>query len=337
MTKILTLFEHIKSIYSERPIPLHRPIFTEAEEQICLETLKSNFVSTAGAQVSNFENALERFTGFNFAVVTVSGTSALHLALLAAGVKKNDEVLTQALTFVATCNSISYVGAMPVFIDVDKDTLGLSPSRLDQFLSKNAKKMGGICINRNTNRRIKACMPMHTFGNIGRIGELKELCDAWNVRLIEDSAEALGSFYNSSHAGKFSDVTALSFNGNKIVTTGGGGAVLTDDEAIAKKVRHLSTTAKLKHKFEYIHDEIGYNYRMPAINAALGLAQMAKLQQFLAIKKDVANSYQEKCTKLGIRFFSPPNNCSPNHWLNALVLDSAKDKMIFFCKQMNRY
>jgi aminotransferase in exopolysaccharide biosynthesis len=259
-------------------------------------------------------------------VATVNGTAALHVALELVEVRRDDEVLCQALTFIATCNALSYAGARPVFIDVDRDTLGISPDALQRWLLSNAEVRSGQAFNRRTGRRIAACVAMHTFGFPLRIRELAAICDEYGIPLIEDAAESLGSYVDGRHTGTFGKLATLSFNGNKTITTGGGGMILTDDEALAKRAKHLTTTAKIQHPFEFVHDEVGYNYRLPNINAALGCAQMERLPEMLAIKADVARRYAEFFAGVGIRFVEPAPGCVANRWLNAIVLDTEAER-----------
>ena len=321
-------------------IPLHEPVFVGNEKKYVIDTIDSTFVSSVGEYVNKVEEFIAKFTGAKFAVATVNGTSALHLALEVIGVNREHEVLTQALTFVATANAISYTGASPVFIDVDLDTLGMSPTALKKFLEKNCEVENGECVNKLTGKIIKACVPMHTFGHPCRIDEIKKICDEWNIALIEDSAESLGSFYKNKHTGTFGKVGIFSFNGNKIVTSGGGGIIVTDDENLAKKAKHLSTTAKLGagiwdigdgervkvSKWEYFHDEIGFNYRMPNINAALLLAQLENLEMFLNKKRELAKKYKEFFNELGVKFIDEPKNAKSNFWLNAIEFENKKQR-----------
>jgi len=321
-------------------IPLHEPVFVGNEKKYVIDTIDSTFVSSVGEYVNKVEEFIAKFTGAKFAVATVNGTSALHLALEVIGVNREHEVLTQALTFVATANAISYTGASPVFIDVDLDTLGMSPTALKKFLEKNCEVENGECVNKLTGKIIKACVPMHTFGHPCRIDEIKKICDEWNIELIEDSAESLGSLYKNKHTGTFGKIGIFSFNGNKIVTSGGGGMIVTDDENLAKKTKHLSTTAKLGagiwdigdgervkvSKWEYFHDEIGFNYRMPNINAALLLAQLENLEMFLNKKRELAKKYKEFFNELGVKFIDEPKNAKSNFWLNAIEFENKKQR-----------
>jgi perosamine synthetase len=323
------LVSFVKEVYGDSFVPLHRPVFVGEEKRYLAECIDSNFVSSVGQRVIDFEKAIADYTGTKFAVATVNGTSALHISLIAAGVNRGDEVLTQSLTFVATCNALSYVGATPVFIDVDIDTLGMSPESLEVWLNCHAITEGGITRNKTTGANISACVPMHTFGLPCRIKEIVDICERWCIPVIEDAAESLGSFVDKQHTGGFGLMATLSFNGNKIITTGGGGMIVTNNEEIAKRAKHLSTTAKVAHPYEFFHDEIGYNYRLPNLNAALGCAQMEKLPKMLEIKRSVADGYRQFCRYHGLKFQDAPENTSPNFWLNALVLDSRDDRDAF--------
>jgi len=257
------LLDLVHEIFGPAPVPLHRPVFEGNERVYLTDTIDSNFVSSVGARVTEFEERIAEFTGSKRAIATVNGTAALHMALLVAGVRPGDEVLSQALTFVATCNAISYIGARPVFVDVDEDTMGMSPTALRRWLAANTKREGGDTVNRTTGARIAACVPMHTFGLPCRIGEIAEVCEEFGVALVEDAAESLGSYVGARHTGTFGKLATLSFNGNKIITTGGGGMIITDDDALANRAKHLTTTAKVPHAWEFVHDEVGYNYRLP--------------------------------------------------------------------------
>jgi aminotransferase in exopolysaccharide biosynthesis len=319
----------VRQVYGEGAVQLHRPVFEGNERGYLVECVDSNFVSSVGAKVTEFEQQIAAFTGARFAIATVNGTAALHIALQLAGVQRDDEVITQALTFIATCNALSYTGARPVFVDVDRDTLGLSPDALRNFLTKHAVVRDGNCYNRDTGARIAACVPMHTFGLPCRIEEVVAICDEYGIPVVEDAAESLGSYVGERHTGTFGKLATLSFNGNKIITTGGGGMIITDDEALAQRAKHLTTTAKIPHPYEFVHDEVGYNYRLPNLNAALGCAQMEKLPEMLAIKAEVAGRYEAFCAQHGIRYVGAPPGTRPNFWLNAIVLDSRAERDVF--------
>ena len=309
---------------TEEFVPLSVPKFMGNEKKYLEECIDTTFVSSVGKFVDRFENDMAAYTGAKKAVVCVSGTSALHMAMMLVGVERNDEVLTQALTFIATCNAISYIGAHPVFIDVDKDTMGLSPIAVKNWLAKNAEIRNGECFNKNTGRRVKACVPMHTFGHPIHIEELIQICEEYHIEVVEDAAESIGSLYKGKHTGTFGKVSAISFNGNKTITTGGGGMMLFNDGELAAKAKHLTTQAKVPHRWEFRHDHIGYNYRMPNINAALGCAQLENIDKFIESKRQVAAEYTELFKNVdGIDFFTEPENTFSNYWLNAVIL---KDK-----------
>ncbi|QTQ33526.1 LegC family aminotransferase [Aromatoleum bremense] len=325
-THFAALVDLVGTLYGGDPTPLHRPVFEGNEKQYLIDCIDSNFVSSVGARVTEFEERIAGFTGARFAVATVNGTAALHVALQLAGVERGDEVISQALTFIATCNALTYAGARPVFIDVDRDTLGLSPGALRAWLAANVAMRDGQAFNRATGARIAACVPMHTFGLPCRIEEIVAICDEYGIPVVEDTAESLGSYVGERHTGTFGRLATFSFNGNKIITTGGGGMIVTDDEELARRAKHLTTTAKIPHPYEFVHDEVGYNYRLPNVNAALGCAQMEKLPAMLAIKADVARRYAAFCEEHGIRYVGAPPGTRPNFWLNAIVLDSRAER-----------
>lgn len=305
-------------------VPLHAPLFIGNEKKYLNECIDTTFVSSVGKFVDRFEEEIAAYTGAHKAVVCVSGTNALHMAMLLVGVERDDEVLTQALTFIATCNAISYIGAHPVFIDVDMETLGLSPKAVKDWLEKNAELRNGVCYNKNTGRRVKACVPMHTFGHPVKIDELVQVCNEWHLELVEDAAESIGSLYKGKHTGTFGKVGAISFNGNKTITTGGGGMLLFQDEELGKLAKHLTTQAKVPHRWAFVHDHIGYNYRMPNINAALGCAQLENLDRYVENKRETAQIYADFFKSIpDITFFTEPKNCRSNYWLNVVLL---KDK-----------
>jgi len=326
------LVEFIQDIYKTKEfIPLHEPRFIGNEKKYLNDCIDSTFVSSVGKYVDKFEQEFASYVGSKYAIATVNGTSALHISLLLADVKAEDEVLTQPLTFIATCNAISYIGAKPVFVDVDLDTMGLSPKSLEEFLEKNCEVVNDKCINKTTNKIIKACVPMHTFGHPCRIDAIKEICDRWHIALVEDAAESLGSYYKGKHTGTFGKLGAFSFNGNKIITSGGGGAIVTDDAALAKRAKHLTTTAKVPHPYEYKHDEIGYNYRMPNLNAALLVAQIEQLDRFLRDKRGLALKYEDFFKDYNeIKFLKEPKNAKSNYWLQAVILKDidSRDKFL---------
>jgi aminotransferase in exopolysaccharide biosynthesis len=323
-------------LFGKGPIPLHRPVFEGNEKKYLLECIDSNFVSSAGKKVDELEKKIAQFTGSKYAIATVNGTSALHVALVLAGINFNDEVITQPLTFIATCNAIRYANASPVFVDVDKDTMGMSPAALESFLKRFALKKDGKTINKLSNKQIKACIPMHTFGLPCRIAEIKSICDDWGIILIEDAAESLGSYSLSKHTGTYGQMGTLSFNGNKVITTGGGGMIITDSEEIAIKAKHITTTSKVPHAYEYIHDEVGYNYRLPNLNAALGCAQMEKLENFLLSKLELANQWREFFDNYNIKFIDPIEGSVSNYWLNAICFETKKERDQFL-KYTNKH
>lgn len=329
MYKKITDFVH-DLFGSEDLIPLHVPHFSGNEKKYLNDCIDSTFVSYVGEYVTRFESHLAEFTGIPYAAAVVNGTAALHTALLLVGVQPGEEVITQALTFVATVNAVKYCAAEPVFVDVDRITMGMSAQDLEDFLRVNAEvKKDGRCYNRVSGRRIAACMPMHTFGHPVHLNEIMEICERYHLPLVEDAAESLGSFYQGRHTGMFGRVAALSFNGNKTVTTGGGGAILSTDEDIIKRARHLTTTAKIPHKWEFVHDHIGYNYRMPNINAAVGCAQMEVLPAYLQNKRELAGIYRDFFKSLDMDLFMEPPGCSSNYWLQALVLKDETQKQEF--------
>ena len=316
------LVEFIQKLYQSKEfLPLHEPRFIGNEKKYINEALDSTFVSSVGKYVDIFELEFAKKVGSKYAIATVSGTSALHISLILADVTKDDEVITQPLTFIATCNAISYIGAKPVFVDVDLDNMGLNPKSLSEFLEENCEIINNQCINKTTNKIIKACVPMHTFGHSCKIQEIKNICDKWKITLVEDAAESLGSYYKDKHTGTFGKLGAFSFNGNKIITSGGGGAIVTDDEILAKRAKHLTTTAKVPHSYEYAHDEIGYNYRMPNLNAALLVAQLEQLDVFVKSKRELASKYKEFFdTDSEIDFISEPKDSRSNYWLQAVLV-----------------
>ncbi len=322
------IINFIKSLYKRDFIPLHEPVFIGKEKDYLLKCLDSTYVSYVGEFVDKLEKAIEQFTGSKYAIATVNGTSALHIALLLVGVEREDEVITQPLTFVATCNAIKYAGAEPVFVDISKNTLGMAPESLEYFFKNHTYvNKDGYLINKETKRKVKACVPMHTFGHPCEIEDIVSLCEKYNIPVIEDAAESLGSFYKNKHTGTFGKIGILSFNGNKIITTGGGGMILTNDEKMVKRAKHITTTAKVPHQYEYYHDEVGYNYRMPNINAAIGLAQMEQLPKFLEIKRQIAKTYKEFFKNFkDIKFIEESEYSQSNYWLNAILFENKKQR-----------
>lgn len=322
------LVKLVREIYGTTDfIPLHEPCFNGNEKAYILETIESTFVSSVGAFVNEFEQKVADYTGAKYAIATVNGTTALHLALLLAGVESGDEVITQSLTFVATTNAIRYCGAHPVFVDVSRETLGLSPDSLEEYLVNHCEmRNDGYCWDTKSDRIIKACLPMHTFGFPAEPAVLREVCDRYNIVMVEDAAESLGSYDNEQHTGTFGKLAVLSFNGNKIITTGGGGMVLTNDSVLASRAKHLTTTAKEPHRWAYSHDEVGFNYRLPNLNAALGVAQMELLQSHLSNKRELAGIYQAWGANHGVRFIKEPAATQANYWLNALISNDKAER-----------
>ncbi len=321
------LLQFIRDQYRTKDfIPLHAPVFNGNESKYVMDTIDSTFVSSVGAYVDRFEHDMAAYTGSPGAVVTVNGTSALHIALLLAGVRSGDYVITQTLTFVATCNAINYCHAMPIFLDVDKNSLGLSPVAMSAWLEEFAyRDDSGCCRYRADNQIIRACVPMHTFGHPADLDGLLAVCEQWGLSLVEDAAESLGSLYKGQHTGTFGKLGILSFNGNKIITTGGGGMILADQE-LAKHAKHITTTAKKPHPYEYVHDEIGFNYRMPNINAAMGCAQLEQLDSFIESKRQLARGYEQLLATSALQFVTEPQDCRSNYWLNAVICEDRQQR-----------
>jgi len=314
---------HIRSIHKVDTafLPLHEPRFIGNEKKYVLDAIDSTFVSSVGKYVDQFEQMMCDITGAKYAIATVNGTNSLHLSLILADVQPNDEVITQSLTFIATANAISYSHATPHFVDVDIDTMGLSPNLLDTYLSDISEMKNGFCFNKKTGKRIKACIPMHTFGLPLRIDELVTVCQKYNISLIEDAAESLRSTYKNQHTGTFGLLGVFSFNGNKTVTAGGGGCIITNNKELAKKAKHLSTQAKVPHKWEYDHDHIGYNYRMPNLNAALACAQLEQLANYIENKRELSDLYFDYLkTEPDIKLVREIEHSKSNYWLNAIIL-----------------
>jgi perosamine synthetase len=310
-------------------IPLHKPCFLGNEKKYVADTIDSTFVSSVGSYVDKFELMMSSISGTNKSIAVVNGTSALQVALRLAGVNSGDEVITQALTFIATVNAVLYNGASPIFIDVDIDTMGLSPIAVEAFLDEYGELREGICYNKKTNRKIAACMPMHTFGFPVHLNELIKVCNKWNIPIVEDAAEAIGSEYQSKPMGSFGKLGVFSFNGNKIVTSGGGGAIVTNDIELGFKAKHLTTTAKVPHPYEYVHDEIGYNFRMPNLNAALACAQLEQLSSFIEIKRTLANEYNSYFGSNGINFRTELPQTKANYWLMCIELENKRERDTF--------
>lgn len=321
-----SLIRFIREQYrSDEFIPLHAPVFAGHEQVYVADTIASTFVSSVGAYVDRFEREMAAYTSSPRAVATVNGTAALHIALRLAGVEPGELVITQPLTFVATCNAIAYCAAEPLFIDVDRDTLGLSPSALETWLADNARVGDdGLCRTRD-GQVIRACVPMHTFGHPADLDGLLQVCGRWHLALVEDAAESLGSFYKGRHTGTFGELGTLSFNGNKIMTTGGGGMILTG-EALGARAKHLTTTAKQPHPYEYVHDEVGYNYRLPNLNAALGCAQLEQLETFISSKRQLATRYADHLKGSDLQFIVEPAGCRSNYWLNAVICSDREQR-----------
>ena len=321
----------VRNLYStDKFVPLHAPRFLGSEQDNVIEAIQSTFVSTVGKQVEEFEQRISDYTGSKYTVATINGTAALHTALLCCGVGQGEEVITSPLTFVATCNAIKYCGADPIFIDVDQDTLGMSPDRLEEFLAENTEiRDDNLLWNQRTNRIIRACLPVHNLGHPVQIDKIKVICDRYNVLLIEDAAESLGSVYKGLHTGRVGRVGVVSFNGNKIVTTGGGGALITDDHRIAETAKHKTTTAKQPHPWLYIHDDVGYNYRLPNLNAALGCAQIDQLDDFVRSKRSLADQYRRWFVNKSVEFIVEPISAKSNYWLNAILLKDRTERDMF--------
>ncbi len=314
------IVKFIRELYkSNEFIPLHAPTFSGNELKYVTETIESTFVSSVGKFVDDFERKMESFTSTSRAIATVNGTAALHTALYMAGVKAGDYVITQALTFVATCNALYHMGAEPIFVDVARVSLSLCPVALDNFLAEFAERDDRGCFYKSNGRRISAVVPMHTFGHPAELDELVAVCAKWNITLVEDAAESLGSFYKGRHTGTIGELGALSFNGNKIITTGGGGMVLCKDPQLGARTKHVTTTAKVPHPYEFFHDEPGFNYRLPNLNAALGCAQMEMLPEFLRQKRQLAEMYKSFFADTEFSFVDEPSYARSNFWLNAVI------------------
>lgn len=324
------IIKFIKELYGRDDVPLHVPVFTGNEKEYLADCIDTTFVSSVGKYVDRFEADMASFTGAKRAVAVVNGTNALMVALRLVGVEPDTEVITQPLTFVATCNAIRYLYAHPVFADIDKDTMGLSPKSVDAFLDQNAERRAEGTWNRRTGKRISACLPMHTFGHPVRMRELVDVCAKWNIPVVEDAAESVGSYIGDTHTGLYGDLGVLSFNGNKTITTGGGGMIISNNSELADRAKHLTTTAKRPHKWEFYHDELGYNFRMPNINAALGCAQLEQLPDKLENKRNTAGEYQRFFSKLGnVQFFQEREGTKANYWLNCVLLGSREEREEF--------
>ena len=330
MSNYNEIIDFIKNQFQAKEfIPLHEPNFSGREKEYVLNTIESTFVSSVGAYVDKFEIMMSDLSKTKKAVALVNGTSALQVALRLSGVISGDEVITQALTFIATINAIIYNGASPIFLDVDLDTMGLSPNAVEAFLEENGEIRYGFCYNKKTNKKIAACMPMHTFGFPVHLDELILICKKWNIPLVEDAAESIGSEYKGMPTGSFGKLGVFSFNGNKIVTSGGGGAIVTNDIQLGIKAKHLTTTAKVPHPYEYVHDEIGYNFRMPNLNAALACAQLEQLNSFIQNKRNLASEYSVFFESIGVKFRTELPNTKANYWLMCIELENTKDRDSF--------
>ena len=331
--------QFVHEIYdSDGYIPLHAPRFHGKEKSYVLEAIESTFVSSVGQYVDKFEQDIAKYTGAEFAVATVSGTSALHIALLMSGVSAGDEVITQPLTFVATCNAVSYCGAEPVFVDVEMATLGIDPDSLEQFLNEKTEvRDDGKCWNKLTNKIISAYVPVHNFGHPSQLPAISNLCRHYNITVVEDAAESLGSFFAGRHTGTFGSMGIFSFNGNKIITTGGGGMIVTNDEKLAKRAKHRSTTSKIPHPWLFVHDEVGYNYRLPNINAALGCAQLELIEEFVEKKRVLADTYFHWFEKYGYEMIREPVESRANYWFNGVLMRdrTERDEFLEFTNKNN--
>lgn len=327
----------IQKIYKDSPVPLHAPKFLGNEKKYLCDCIDTTFVSYVGKYVSDFENHIKSITGTQNAIAIVNGTCALQIALIVANVKPGEEVITQALTFAATVAAIKHAGAEPVFVDVDRGTLGMSPESLKSYLEKNAEVRSNVTYNKVTGKKISAVIPMHTFGHPVLIDEILNIANNYNLIVIEDAAESIGSYYKGKHTGIFGKAAIFSFNGNKPVTTGGGGMLITDDNQLAERVRYITTTAKRPHKWEFFHDEVGYNLRMPNVNAAVGCAQMEYFEKILSNKRSTAELYKDFFESVGIAFVNEPKNCKSNYWLNAILLKdrAERDQFLEFSNNNN--
>ncbi|WP_417857481.1 MULTISPECIES: LegC family aminotransferase [Flavobacteriaceae] len=330
MGTIKNTISFIKDTFNSNEfIPLHEPRFIGNEKKYLMNTIDTTFVSSVGAYVDSFEEKIQTITQTKKAVAVVNGTAGIQVALRLVGVKANDEVITQALTFVATANAISYNNASPIFLDVDLDTMGLSPTAVSDFLEEFGELREDGCYNKKTGKRIAACLPMHTFGFPVRLDELIKVCEKWRIPIVEDAAESLGSEYKSKPTGSFGNVGVFSFNGNKIVTCGGGGAIVSNNEVLGEKAKYLTTTAKKPHPYEYYHEELGYNFRMPNLNAALACAQLESLDTFLVNKRNLAKEYANFFLKQNIQFRTEMTNTKANYWLMCVELENKRERDVF--------
>ena len=339
MTTNEKIVSFIKQTFNRQDnfIPLHEPRFYGNERKYVLDAIDSTFVSSVGEYVNRFEKMMAETAGTKYAVATVNGTAALHIALLMAGAEKDTEVLTQNFTFVATTNAISYIGATPHIIDIEESALGMSPKKLKERLEEVVEMRGGLPFNKQTSKRISACVPMHTFGFVSLIEEIIEICNHYNIKVVEDAAECIGSTLNGKPAGSFGLLGTFSFNGNKTITCGGGGAIVTNDEALAKRAKHITTTSKVPHKYKYNHDEVAYNYRMPNLNAAMACGQLEMLPDFIQNKRELANLYANFFKELNITFITERDGTEANYWLNAILLNNLeqRDEFLEFTNSNN--
>ena len=323
------IIDAIREVTGKNYLPLHEPKFDELEKENLNNCIDTTYVSSVGEYVNHFEENIAEFTGSKYAIAVVNGTSALHLALKLIGVDINHEVICPSLTFIGTVNAISYLGAKPHFVDCDEKTLGIDPVALINWLEEISIKKGNKTFNKKTGRIISAIVPMHTYGHPAKIDQILEISREYNLKLVEDAAESLGSFYKKKHTGTFGEIGILSFNGNKIITTGGGGALLTNNESLAKSAKHFSSTAKVPHEWRYIHNEIGFNYRLPNINAALGCAQLKKIDKFLDSKRKLFLKYKEVFQSIdGVNLFSEPENSKSNYWLQTIILENGFENQL---------
>lgn len=327
--KILDIFKHLKTKSKLSLIPLHEPDITNKENKIVNEILKTGFISTAGKEIDILENKIQEYTKIKNVILTNSGTSALHLIIYALGIQKNEEIIVPSTTFVGTINPILYTNAVPNFVDIDLSTYSICPKKLENYLIRNTKLINNHCFNIKTKRKIKALIVVHIFGNISNLIQIKNICKKFKLYLIEDAAEAFGSKFKNKHAGNFGIASAFSFNGNKIISTGAGGAVTTNNKKLANKIRHLSTTSKLMHKYQYIHDQMGFNYKMPNINASLGLSQINRIEKLVAQKRKLHKLYANLFKNLdNVELLIENENCYSNYWLNCIILKNINQKML---------
>jgi len=318
----------VKIVANKGPKDLHVPYIKKKEKNYLLNCLKSNVVSSVGKFTFEFEKKLKNFTKSKYALVVNSGTSGLHLSMIACDLQRNDEVLMPAFNFIASANAVSYLGGIPHFVEIENKTLGIDPIKLENYLKKNLRKRGNFYFNKNTNNRVKALIITHVFGHSAKINSLIKIAKKFKISVAEDASEALGSYYKQKHLGTFGDIGVLSFNGNKIITTGGGGAILTNNKKIFNLLKHISTTAKIKHRWEYSYNKVGYNYRMPSLNAALGCAQLKSLNKLIEAKRKLFLKYEKTLNKNKyIRMFKEPTNCKSNYWLQTLIFKN-KDKKL---------